>query len=120
MAIAGSTSATVPAQDRLCHWSCTAVGRTHKTGVQGQESPQPDLAAPTQDVLVYQLPHHAHFYAELVNCLAGGNAGGGAQQQHATVTVLFSRCDAPRLEPVVGSARASKMLRGATSTFLFC
>ena len=70
---------------------------------------------------MYQLPHHAHFYAELVNCLggaAGGNAGGDAQ--HATVTVLFSRCDALRLERVVGSARAPKMLRGAASTFLFC
>ena len=76
-----------------------------------------------QDVLVYQLPHHAHFYAELVNCLAGGGAAGGnasGDAQHATVTVLFSRCDAPRLEPVVGTARAPKMLRGANATFLFC
>ena len=34
--------------------------------------------------------------------------------------VLYSKCDALRLEPVVGTQRARKMLKGGSSTFLFC
>jgi U3 small nucleolar RNA-associated protein 25 len=70
-----------------------------------------------QDLLFYQLPHHAQFYVELVNGLQGRDA---AAAEHATVTVLYSQCDALRLEPIVGAARAHKMLKGASSTFLFC
>lgn len=37
------------------------------------------------------------------------------------VTVVFSKVDALRLERVVGSARATKMLKSKkTGTFLFC
>lgn len=70
-----------------------------------------------QDVLFYQLPEHAHFYPELLNLLEEGGAGAG---EHATVSVLFGKSDALRLERVVGSARSGKMLRGSTTTFLFC
>ena len=70
-----------------------------------------------QDLHVYQLPEHAHFYADLVGLLA---VEGGMEAEHATVTVLFSRFDALRLERVVGSVRSAKMLKAATSTFMFC
>lgn len=69
-----------------------------------------------QDLLFYQLPQHANFYLELVNMLAARDEG----TLHATVKVLFMRMDALRLEPIVGSARSQKMLKGGKSTFLFC
>lgn len=65
---------------------------------------------------MYQLPQHAHFYSELVNFLAARDESA----VYATVTVLFSRFDALRLEAVVGSSRAQKMLKGSSGTFLFC
>ncbi len=69
-----------------------------------------------QHVLFYQLPEHAHFYSELVNLMEAGEAG-----ETPTVTVLFSKVDALRLERVVGGARSAKMLKNRkTSTFLFC
>ena len=70
-----------------------------------------------QDVLFYQLPEHAAFYPEVLNLLEAGGGGGG---EHGTVSVLFGRGDALRLERVVGSARSGKMLRGGTTAFLFC
>ena len=148
-----------------------------------------------QDLLLYQLPHHAHFYAELVNSLQGRDGSAehatvtvrlttlhflGAVDSHAEVwwrpfwerkdvacrtnmqdtqvschaffhphvcelhcdsrsecspahacssdlylrmhrlQVLYSKCDALRLEPVVGTLRTRKMLKGGGSTFLFC
>ncbi|KAL4445727.1 hypothetical protein ABPG77_008926 [Micractinium sp. CCAP 211/92] len=69
-----------------------------------------------QDILFYQLPEHADFYAELLNLLEEGATG-----ETPTVTVVFSKYDALRLERVVGSARSSKMLKQRkTGTFLFC
>lgn len=69
-----------------------------------------------REILFYQLPEHAAFYAELLNLLEESEAG-----ETPTVTALFSRYDALRLERVVGAARADKMLRSRkTSTFLFC
>ena len=70
-----------------------------------------------QDLLFYQLPHHAHFYPEMVNLLRSRDE---SAMTHATVTVLFTRFDALRLEPIVGGARARKMLKSPTGTFLFC
>jgi U3 small nucleolar RNA-associated protein 25 len=70
-----------------------------------------------QDILFYQLPQHPQFYSELVNFFEESAAGGAM----ATVSVLFGRSDALRLERVVGSARAAKMLKsGGSGTFLFC
>lgn len=69
-----------------------------------------------QDIFFYQLPEHPQLYPELLNLLEESAAAAWG-----TVHVLFSRTDAPRLERVVGSDRAAKMLkRGSTSTFLFC
>ncbi|KAL4425892.1 hypothetical protein ABPG75_009908 [Micractinium tetrahymenae] len=69
-----------------------------------------------QDILFYQLPEHADFYAELLNLLEEGGTG-----ETPTVTAVFSKYDALRLERVVGSARSAKMLKQhKTGTFLFC
>ena len=69
-----------------------------------------------QDLVFYQLPQHAHFYLELVNMLARRDD----MMQHATVKAIITRTDALRLEPIVGTARSQKMLKGSKSTFLFC
>jgi U3 small nucleolar RNA-associated protein 25 len=72
-----------------------------------------------RDVLFYQLPEHAGFYAEVVNMVeaSGAGAGGGL----ATATALYGRYDALRVERVVGGGRAGRMLaKGAPGTFLFC
>ncbi|EFN57411.1 hypothetical protein CHLNCDRAFT_142850 [Chlorella variabilis] len=67
-------------------------------------------------ILFYQLPEHAHFYSELLNLMEEGEGG-----EMPTVTVVFSKVDALRLERVVGTARSAKMLKNRkTSTFLFC
>lgn len=70
-----------------------------------------------QDLLFYQLPYHAHFYPEMVNLL---RARDGSALTHATVSVLITKYDALRLKSVTGAMRAEKMLKGKTSTFLFC
>lgn len=70
-----------------------------------------------QDLLFYQLPIHSHFYPEMVNLL---HARDESAMTHATVSVLFTRFDALRLEPIVGGSRARKMLKSSTGTFLFC
>jgi U3 small nucleolar RNA-associated protein 25 len=65
---------------------------------------------------MYQLPEHPQFYSELMNLLEESSAGG-----LATVSVLYNRFDALRLERIVGSARSAQMLKkGASNTFLFC
>ncbi|KAK9820865.1 hypothetical protein WJX81_006561 [Elliptochloris bilobata] len=69
-----------------------------------------------RELVVYQVPEHAHFYAELVNLLDSADASAVAP----TVTVLFSRFDAARLERVVGRARAERMLSSAAATFVLC
>ena len=71
----------------------------------------------TQDLLFYQLPYHAHFYPEIVNLL---RARDESAVSHATVSVLFTTYDALRLKSIAGAMRAKKMLKGKTSTFLFC
>ena len=74
------------------------------------------LQCRVQDLLFYQLPQHAHFYLELVDMLAGRDD----MALHATVKALFTKTDAIRLEPIVGSMRSQKMLKGGKGTFLFC
>jgi U3 small nucleolar RNA-associated protein 25 len=81
------------------------------------------------EVHFYALPERAEFFAEFVRFAAlresasgGGSAGAlslvGASANRATVA--FSRLDAMRLERVVGTARAKKMLAPeANSAFVF-
>lgn len=69
-----------------------------------------------QDVLFYQLPHHALFYKEIVNCI-----GSSATSTHATVTVLFGPEDAAALERIAGSVRSKKMIKAVdTPCFMYC
>lgn len=69
-----------------------------------------------QDLYLYQLPEHAHYYNELVELLALDESH---DANHATVTVIFSKIDFLRLERVLGSSNAKKMLKKASSTFMF-
>lgn len=70
-----------------------------------------------QDLYFYQLPEHEQFYTELLDMAA---AARGVDAGHTTVTVLFSKFDALRLERIVGSTRAEAMLKSKSATFLFC
>jgi hypothetical protein len=69
-----------------------------------------------QDLYFYQLPEHALYYTELLNLLSSAD---GIEAGHTTATALFSKFDALRLERIVGSSRAQKMLKAASKTFLF-
>ena len=78
------------------------------------------------EVHFYALPERAEFFAEFVQFAnlresASGSAGGGLVGASANrATVAFSRLDAMRLERVVGTARAKKMLAPeANSAFVF-
>jgi U3 small nucleolar RNA-associated protein 25 len=78
------------------------------------------------EVHFYALPERAEFFAEFVQFAnlresASGSAGGGLVGASANrATVAFSRLDALRLERVVGTARAKKMLAPeANSAFVF-
>ena len=75
-----------------------------------------DVLCSGQDLYFYQLPEHAQFYNELVALLAFGD---GADAAHSTVTVMVSKTDALRLERVVGSRNARRMLKAASKTFMF-
>lgn len=86
-----------------------------------------------KDIFFYQLPEHPQFYLELVNYIEEGTTNLGV----ATVTVLFSKFDALRLQRVVGMSRCKAMIRpesrdknaletkqatatAAAGTFIFC
>lgn len=64
----------------------------------------------------YQLPEHAHYYNEVVGLLALEKDSSASQ---ATVTVMFSKVDLMRLERVVGSGNAKKMIKKPSPTFIF-
>ena len=69
-----------------------------------------------QDLYFYQLPEHAHYYNELVGLLALGD---GVDATNSSVTVMFSKTDALRLERIVGSRNAKRMQKAASKTFMF-
>ena len=78
-------------------------------------------------LIMYALPHYAHFYTEVCNQLleshvaAAGAAesdlcGGGDSSSSAapgSVTVLYSAADALELRAVLGEARAEELVREA-------
>ena len=79
-----------------------------------------------REICFYSLPEHAIFYPELVSYLAGSRAAeavdaSAVQLAHvAGVSALFSKLDALKLERIVGTARASKMIANAEHPmFLF-
>ena len=74
------------------------------------------------EVHFYALPERAEFFAELVEFAgdSAGSAGPGASASANRATAAFSRLDSLRLERVVGTARAKKMLApDANSAFVF-
>jgi len=64
-----------------------------------------------QRLIFYGVPHHAHYYSELLNLSAEGNA--------SSCTVLFSKLESLQLERVVGSKRAKRLLKGSSSSHIF-
>lgn len=73
-----------------------------------------------QDVVFYGLPDHPDFYSDLVQMASSASPAARSSQQHASVTVLFTKFDALQLSQIVGSDRASKMFRNSKSTFVIC
>lgn len=65
-----------------------------------------------QNLIIYSLPERKEFYPEIVNMLEGS--------QNMTCTVLFSRFDMLRLERIVGSDPAKKMVKSEKGVFVFC
>ncbi len=59
----------------------------------------------------YQLPDHAHFYAEFLNALDQGDN---------SCLVLFNKFDTFALERVVGSERSAKLLKSDKDVHMFC
>ncbi|XP_027148863.1 U3 small nucleolar RNA-associated protein 25-like [Coffea eugenioides] len=65
-----------------------------------------------QKLIIYSLPERKEFYPEIVNMLEGS--------QNMSCTVLFSRFDQFRLERIVGSASAKRMITSEKGFFVFC
>jgi U3 small nucleolar RNA-associated protein 25 len=73
----------------------------------------------------YSLPEHAQFYSEfaqtpfLPSRKNGEEVSSDVEADEVTTRVLFSRFDALRLERVVGSADARRMLGSGEERFVF-
>ena len=65
-----------------------------------------------QNLIIYSLPERKEFYPEIVNMLEGSH--------NMTCTVLFSRFDQFRLERIVGSGPAKRMVASEKNVFVFC
>jgi U3 small nucleolar RNA-associated protein 25 len=73
-----------------------------------------------QRVLMYALPDNPIFYREIAGeTLAGSEQHGRLEPGKGTVRVMFSRYDIFKLERIVGSARAGKMISERGDTFDF-
>lgn len=64
-----------------------------------------------QNLIVYSLPERKEFYPEIVNMLEGS--------QSMTCTVLFNRLDQLKLERIVGTAPAKRMVTSDKGVFVF-
>ncbi|XP_071737104.1 protein NUCLEOLAR FACTOR 1 [Rutidosis leptorrhynchoides] len=65
-----------------------------------------------QNLIIYSLPERKEYYPEIVNMLEGSNS--------MNCTVLFSRFDLLRLERIVGTAPAKRMMTSDKRIFTFC
>ncbi|XP_010539417.1 PREDICTED: U3 small nucleolar RNA-associated protein 25 [Tarenaya hassleriana] len=66
-----------------------------------------------KNLIIYSLPERKEFYPEIVNMLEGSS--------HDMVsTALFSRFDLLRLERIVGTTSAKRMISSEKSIFAFC
>jgi U3 small nucleolar RNA-associated protein 25 len=69
----------------------------------------------TKHIFFYQLPENAHFYPELLSVLAEADDG----IRDLTISALYTRFDQLRLERIVGSKRATRMIHGQKSGYMF-
>ncbi|KAK1420515.1 hypothetical protein QVD17_22178 [Tagetes erecta] len=65
-----------------------------------------------QNLIIYSLPERKEFYPEIVNMLEGSHS--------MNCTVLFSKVDLLRLERIVGTAPAKRMVESDKRIFTFC
>ncbi|XP_076894454.1 protein NUCLEOLAR FACTOR 1-like [Bidens hawaiensis] len=65
-----------------------------------------------QNLIIYSLPERKEFYPEIVNMLDGSDS--------MNCTVLFSRFDRLRLERIVGTTSAKRMVTSDKRIFTFC
>ncbi|XP_024934959.2 protein NUCLEOLAR FACTOR 1 isoform X2 [Ziziphus jujuba] len=65
-----------------------------------------------RNLIFYSLPERKDFYLEMVHMLEGSN--------DMTSTALFSCFDLPRLERIVGTANAKRMVKSDKEAFVFC
>ncbi|XP_057978036.1 protein NUCLEOLAR FACTOR 1 [Malania oleifera] len=65
-----------------------------------------------QNLIIYSLPERKEFYPEIVNMLEGSHS--------MTCTALFSRFDQFRLERIVGTTPAKRMVSSEKGVFVFC
>ncbi|KAI3819299.1 hypothetical protein L1987_13126 [Smallanthus sonchifolius] len=65
-----------------------------------------------QNLIIYSLPERKEFYPEIVNMLEGSHS--------MNCTVLFSRFDFLRLERIVGTGPAKRMVTSDKRIFTFC
>jgi len=76
-------------------------------------------------IVYYSLPEHAQFYSEfaqtpfLPSRKNGEEAEADVEVEEVSTRVLFSRFDALRLERVVGSVDARRMLASGEERFVF-
>jgi len=61
-------------------------------------------------IIFYDLPENGLFYSELLNLLSGDDISS---------TCLFSTFDWMKLERIVGSERAQRMVQSQKPTFMF-
>ncbi|KAL6597893.1 hypothetical protein ACP70R_046698 [Stipagrostis hirtigluma subsp. patula] len=66
----------------------------------------------TQHLLIYSLPERKEFYPELVNMLG--------ESKNPKCNVLFSRLDLLKLERIVGTSAARRLISSDKSMFVFC
>ncbi|TKY72738.1 U3 small nucleolar RNA-associated protein 25 [Spatholobus suberectus] len=65
-----------------------------------------------QNLIIYSLPERKEFYPEIVNMLDGSD--------NMTCTILFSCLDKLRLERIVGTTPAKRMVAAEKGVFVFC
>ncbi|KAK6248039.1 hypothetical protein QUC31_019604 [Theobroma cacao] len=65
-----------------------------------------------RNLIIYSLPERKEFYPEIVNMLEGSD--------DMACTILFSLFDKLRLERIVGSAPAKRMIKSEKGVFVFC
>ncbi|WVZ87244.1 hypothetical protein U9M48_033914 [Paspalum notatum var. saurae] len=66
----------------------------------------------TKHLLIYSLPERKEFYPELINMLG--------ESENRKCNVLFSRLDLLKLERIVGTSSARRLISSDKSMFVFC